>query len=392
MSIFAAANAPAGRSSIFEMQAGKATLAGTTVSADPRKGIMALRKSEDGLMHLTWKDRTNQTVEDDLIIFQGDATIRHLPQCKDGYVMLLEFTQTKRKLFFWSQERRKKGLDFSKAEDNAKEKELLDKANRALNGTPEPAPAAATGFGGLTHSELMAMLSGGIAAPAAAAAPDAAAPAPSSAPSPGAAPTAAPAVAPSSTPAAAASTPVAGTPAFSSDAISSILGNLSTPAPSANAPAASAPGAPQQPASAPFSAANLSNILAAVQQQNQPVPLSDVLSAAAERGAVDPSMEGRLSEHLPMPTTGSGESVAGTLNTPQVQQAANAFTEALNNGSAGGLIAEMGLNPTGLGVEPFLRALQEATPAMQAMDTEEPKPSVDESSAPAPDDKMDESP
>ena len=74
------------------------------------------------------------------------------------------------------------------------------------------------------------------------------------------------------------------------------------------------------------------------------------------------------------------------------EQAANAFTEALNNGSAGGLIAEMGLNPTGLGVEPFLRALQEATPAMQAMDTEEPKPSVDESSAPAPDDKMDESP
>ena len=41
-----------------------------------------------------------------------------------------------------------------------------------------------------------------------------------------------------------------------------------------------------------------------------------------------------------------------------VAQAAQAFGEALNNGSAGGVIAEMGLNPTGLGVEPFLRALQ----------------------------------
>merc|ERR1719217_699753 len=117
-------------------------------------------------MHLTWKDRTNQTVEDDLIIFQGDATIRHLPQCKDGYVMLLEFTQTKRKLFFWSQERRKKGLDFSKPEDVSKEKALLEKANRALTGTPEPVPAS-TGFGGLTHTELMAMLSGGGAGGAA---------------------------------------------------------------------------------------------------------------------------------------------------------------------------------------------------------------------------------
>ena len=42
----------------------------------------------------------------------------------------------------------------------------------------------------------------------------------------------------------------------------------------------------------------------------------------------------------------------------RVAQAAQAFGEALNNGSAGGVIAEMGLNPTGLGVEPFLRALQ----------------------------------
>jgi hypothetical protein len=233
MSIFAA-QPQGGRSGLFEMHCGKCTLAGTTVTSDPRKGALVLKKSEDGLMHLIWKDRGTQAVEDDLIVFQGDATLRHLPQCKDGFVMLLEFTQTKRKLFFWSQERRKKGLDFSKEEDVAKEKELLEKANRALNGTPEPAPAAATGFGGLTHSELMAMLSGG-------------------------------------------------------------------------APAA------------PFSAANLSNILAAVQQQNQAVPLSDVIGAAAESGVVDSTMEQRLAEHLPADSV-FGESVAGSLNTPQVQQ------------------------------------------------------------------------
>ena len=165
MSIFAQPPA-GGRGGLFEMQCGKATLAGTTVTADPRKGILSLKKSEDGLMHLIWKDRTTNAVEEDLIVFPGDATLRHLDVCKDGYVMLLEFTQTKRKLFFWSQERRKKGLDFSKPEDVSKEKALLEKANRALTGTPEPVPAS-TGFGGLTHTELMAMLSGGGAGGAA---------------------------------------------------------------------------------------------------------------------------------------------------------------------------------------------------------------------------------
>jgi len=115
------------------------------------------------------------------------------------------------------------------------------------------------------------------------------------------------------------------------------------------------------------------------------MPLSDVIGAAAESGVVDPSMEQRLAEHLPSDSA-FGESVADSLSTPQVQQAANAFTEALNNGSAGGVIAEMGLNPTGLGVEPFLRALQAATPAAapaaEAMETEKSEPAPEEKKGP----------
>jgi len=369
MSIFAAQAQGGARGGLFEMQCGKATLAGTTVTADPRKGLLSLKKSEDGLMHLVWKDRSSQAVEDDLIVFQGDATLRHLAQCKDGYVMLLEFTQTKRKLFFWSQERRKKGLEFSKLEDVSKEKSLLEKANRALNGTPEPAPAA-TGFGGLTHSELMAMLSGGMAPPGAApaAAPSAGEPAGAADAAPASGAAAPAAAAPSAAPASSAP--------FSSDAISSILGNLGT-TPGAAAPAPAAP--------ANFTAANLSNILAAVQQSGaQSVPLSDVLGAAAEQGVIDAGMEARLAEHLP--TSAVGETAAGSLVTPQVQQAASSFTEALNNGSAGGVIAEMGLNPTGLGVEPFLRALQATTPAADVMETETSKPDAEKK-----EDSMDES-
>ena len=50
------------------------------------------------------------------------------------------------------------------------------------------------------------------------------------------------------------------------------------------------------------------------------VPLSDVIGAAAESGVVDSTMEQRLAEHLPADSV-FGESVAGSLNTPQVQQA-----------------------------------------------------------------------
>jgi len=81
-----------------------------------------------------------------------------------------------------------------------------------------------------------------------------------------------------------------------------------------------------------------------------------------------------------------------TLNTPQLQQAAARFTEALNQGEAAGLIAEMRLNPSGLGVEPFLRSLQEATSSASAASTTESGMEVESAPAPAPaPDKMDES-
>jgi len=170
---------------------------GTTVTSDPRKGLLVLRKAEDGLMHLIWKDRQANSVVDDLIVFEGDATIRQLDECKDGFALLLEFSQTARKLFFYSQEPRKKGLAWT-AEDTAKEKELVDKINSILTGGPSAAAPASGPAGalGMTHSELLAML-GGTAVPPAAPSPapsssEPSAPAPASgnaAPAPSAADT-----------------------------------------------------------------------------------------------------------------------------------------------------------------------------------------------------------
>jgi len=125
----------------FQMKAGKLNLDNTTVTADPRKGLLVLRKAEDGLMHLIWKDRNAGTVVDDLIVFEGDATIKQLEDCKDGFAMLLEFSQTARKLFFYSQEPRKKGLGWASS-DTVKERELLEKANNILTGGSAAAPTA----------------------------------------------------------------------------------------------------------------------------------------------------------------------------------------------------------------------------------------------------------
>ena len=166
---------------MLQMKCGKMNIANTTITADPRKGLLILRKAEDGLMHLIWKDRNAGTVVDDLIVFEGDATIRQIEECKDGFAMLLEFSQTARKLFFYSQEPRKKGLGWA-ADDVTKESELLDKANQILTGGAAAAPAGAGGAAapggalGMTHSELMAMLGGAVPqAPGAAAAAAAAA-------------------------------------------------------------------------------------------------------------------------------------------------------------------------------------------------------------------------
>ena len=232
-----------GAQGLVQMKAGKLNLEGTTITADPRKGLLVLRKSEDGLMHLIWSDRTANSVVDDLIVFEGDATIRKLEECKDGYAMLLEFSQTQRRLFFYSQEPRKKGKGW---EDTAKEKETMDKINAILTGGPSaaaPAGGANVGALGMSHAELMAMLGGAPVPQGGATAPASTAPAPATA---GESPTA-----PAAATAAATGAPAA--PAFSADSISSILSGI--PAPPAGPAAAGAPA---------FSADAISSILSGI--------------------------------------------------------------------------------------------------------------------------------
>ena len=173
------------------------------------------------------------------------------------------------------------------------------------------------------------------APPAAAPAPPAAAPAPPAAPAAPAAPA-----------------------MFSADSIASMLNNIQ--------PAAAAPPA-APPAAGSFSADSIASMLRNMpsqpQQQQRGAPPLDLMEVLSLANPWDGEMQAKLADFLPDPQGSTPDSVAETLSTPQLQQAAASFTHALNGLGGQGLIAEMRLNPSGYGVEPFLRSLQEKADA-----------------------------
>ncbi|KAF9318217.1 adhesion regulating molecule 1 [Linnemannia elongata] len=61
-------------------------------------------EEEDGLLHFFWKNRTTNLVEDDLILFPGDAELLKVDECTTGRVVVLKFKSSSQKLFFWLQE------------------------------------------------------------------------------------------------------------------------------------------------------------------------------------------------------------------------------------------------------------------------------------------------
>ncbi|KAG0259436.1 hypothetical protein BG011_002648 [Mortierella polycephala] len=90
---------------LMEFNAGQCfRIEGTnTVKPDPTKGLVYLSE-EDGLMHFYWKNRTTGIVEEDLILFPGDAELIPVPQCTTGRVVMLQFKSSSQKLFFWLQD------------------------------------------------------------------------------------------------------------------------------------------------------------------------------------------------------------------------------------------------------------------------------------------------
>ncbi|KAF9335570.1 Squalene epoxidase [Podila minutissima] len=97
----------ASTSTLLEFKAGRCfRQEGTnTVKPDPAKGLVYVEE-QDELLHFFWKNRTTGEVEDDLILFPGDAEMVSVPQCTTGRVLMLQFKSSSQKLFYWLQERK----------------------------------------------------------------------------------------------------------------------------------------------------------------------------------------------------------------------------------------------------------------------------------------------
>ncbi|KIR39512.1 hypothetical protein I307_01391 [Cryptococcus deuterogattii 99/473] len=78
------------------------------VDPQPEKGLIQM-KLEDDLMQLSWKSRETNRVEDELIIFPGEATFEKVSQDPTGRTHILKFSSSNQKYFFWFQRLSKEG-------------------------------------------------------------------------------------------------------------------------------------------------------------------------------------------------------------------------------------------------------------------------------------------
>ncbi len=92
-------NASTGRTGL---KAGKMIREGNKLKPDLRKGEITVKSESDGLTHFYWKPR-GASVEDDLIVFPGEAKLERVSQCTDGRVYLLKFENGSPTHFFWLQ-------------------------------------------------------------------------------------------------------------------------------------------------------------------------------------------------------------------------------------------------------------------------------------------------
>lgn len=90
---------------LLQFKAGRCFRDGATntVKPDATKGLVYMEE-EEGLLHFFWKNRATNSVEDDLILFPGDAELLKVDECTTGRVLVLKFKSSSQKLFFWLQE------------------------------------------------------------------------------------------------------------------------------------------------------------------------------------------------------------------------------------------------------------------------------------------------
>ncbi|KAG0044435.1 hypothetical protein BGZ83_010343 [Gryganskiella cystojenkinii] len=287
---------------LLEFRAGRCfrTEGTNTVKPDPTKGLVYL-SNEDGLTHFYWKNNATGTIEDDFILFPGDAEVVKVPQCTTGRVIMLQFQSSSEKLFFWLQE---KSTDrdtiileqlntIIQTQEDEDEEEYLDSEDVAMEGV-EDSVAPSTDF-----------------APAA------------------------PVASGFSAPTSATTSAAAGGSSLTSqqmDQLRHLLGGIQVP-----------PQALQQ------------------RQQRSNLRLDHILTPGAVAPLLNnPEICAALFPHLPENSNRTPEEIQAVVRTPQFSQALVSLSTALESGQLGPLLRQFGLGPNaGDGVQGFLDAIQE---------------------------------
>ncbi|KAF8743912.1 hypothetical protein AX14_013969 [Amanita brunnescens Koide BX004] len=252
------------------------------VDPNPTKGAIILSRGDDELLHFLWKNRTNDQIEEDLILFPTDATFEKVPHATSGRVYVLKFSSSNQRHFFWMQDA-----------SSARDEEFANNVNGLLQ-DPEYNPVWTTNASAST-SQPRASTSQAQALP------------------------------------------------------SSALGGLQA---------------------TPEQLAALERILGSMTSRNQAgadapdLSLTDILTPAniTPLFASHPELVHALFPHLPpdLPVPPSAEAIQQIVSSPQFRSAVANLDQALRTGLLGGMVRSLGLpEEAGMGIEPFLRAIQE---------------------------------
>merc|ERR1711972_1181574 len=116
---------------LAEIKCGRMTMNESTKMVEPQleKGLLFVKQMNDTLIHLVWKERgvaNSKIPEDDLIVFEGDCSVRLIKQLPDHRVFLVRWNQTNTRKIYWMQHT-----------DKSKDEELVKDLDLALNNTAE---------------------------------------------------------------------------------------------------------------------------------------------------------------------------------------------------------------------------------------------------------------
>ncbi|PRP89704.1 hypothetical protein PROFUN_00046 [Planoprotostelium fungivorum] len=317
-----------------EFRAGKLNYNTTThgLTADTRKGLFQIVQTRDPLTHIIWKDRTTGAVEDNLIIFPGEATFKKVSQCTTGRVFLLEFRTSARKLFFWAQDPSE-----DQDEENVKKvNQLINNTSETVETSPPPlAPVQTPSSPAPSNSSTME-----VDVPPTAPQPSAATPTPtpnSTQPEP---------VTRAETPSAPPSSePTTSQPAINAVDFANMLSAIS------------------RQAAAPTSSGGiqLSQLQSVLSNFNMAPRQDVILSSVVDADKIfntlrDPEVEKELIQYLPSEHQNRAE-IVSSLRSPQVQQAMSVFSRAIRSGELTEMMRELGIQEYVDSVEAFLQGM-----------------------------------